>query len=729
MSRASTLFFVKLSLLAVGLAVAGASLAPVVSAALGKMAPLHVWWFAMLACGLCAAAAAAGTRWFWPAVLAATLLIGTSSQFGLMRIEVFEFINIRPKTNYSYLMFLGIVFQAAVTGAMVLRQGMISGTLRRVSALGPAKAALLAVLILGFSVTVMRYVAIKDPVAYGIQIVLAGGFLALNFANLCAMAASVSAEPLGDLVARVSDRISLPGAAESVRPYDRRLPYAVALWTLVVTCLLCLFAFERIPHVIDEALYLFQSKYFVQGRISVPAPPVSKAFLIFLVDFVDGRWYSIMPPGWPLVLAIGTALNVPWLVNPILAAACILLAHGVFCRVSGRGTANLIIVLIAVSPWFLAMSASLMSHTLTLAAMLAAWWLLLKARDDGWFWGAVLAGASMGIVFLTRFLDGLIVGVLTGLWTLSFLTDRSRWRVVLGYSLGCIVVGGLIFPYNDQLTGDPLLTTLTKFFDDLWHPGADRMGFGPDIGPGPESAWVAELYPGHSPLEGLIHSQHNLQVVNRELFGWGIGSLAFVFIHALWGRWSRTDWYMAAIIVAVIGALSMFWFSGGFYIGVRYWFIAFLPFVVLTASGIRTLAARLSHIDGSVLAVQRLGFAVAVLCLFSAGSFMTWRAAAKYYGYRHFHTDYREMAKRPELAGSLIIVKATSSDDYVSAFLNNTPDLSGPGPLFARDLGRASNRALVAAFPDRPIYFVEGRSRTGRKAYIARGPVPASAVR
>jgi len=694
----------------------------------GGLSVVHQWWLATAGGGVCLIAAAVGTQWLSTAVLAAALLVGGSAQLAVTRLEVFHFIYIRPTANISYFVLLSIAFQGAATAALLLRPARLAGIFRFLRALGPWRTALLAVLLAAFSMSAMRYIGSGDFREYLVQLFMASAFVLLNLGTTVAIALSAPAPALGALAGRVAGAVSLPAAAERLRPFDRRLPAIVALWVLVAASLVSIFGFERIPHVVDEAVYLFQSKYFLQGEISAAAPSVVKPFKIALIDFIDGRWFSIMPPGWPAVLALGTAVGLPWFVNPLLAAACILLAHGVFRRVTDRGTANLIVVLLAVSPWFLAMSASLMAHTLTLAAGLASWLLLLRARAAPSLALAFLAGLSMGLVFLARYLDGVVLGVLTGLWTLTFLADRAQWRVVVGYGLGCIALGALVFPYNLALTGDALLTTLTHYFNDLWHVGADGYGFGPNIGPGPGSNWQGELYPGHSPTEALIHFQHNSQATNRELFGWGLGSLIFAFVHLLWGKWSRTDLYMGAVVVAIVGALSCFWFSGGFYIGARYWFLILLPLAVITASGVGTLARRLEAFRGGAFAAPRVGVALAVLCVFSVGAFLPWRSVDKYPHYRNFNTDYRELVKRHDLTGSLVIVKASSLDDYTSAFILNAPDLSGPGPVFARDLGSASNRALARAFPGRPIYLVAGRGRDGTRARIVAGPLAADAL-
>ena len=64
--------------------------------------------------------------------------------------------------------------------------------------------------------------------------------------------------------------------------------------------------------------------------------------------------FSIFPPGWPAFLAVGVALGAGWLVNPLLAAACVPLAHRVFLGLADRRTADVGVTLMAVSPAVLA---------------------------------------------------------------------------------------------------------------------------------------------------------------------------------------------------------------------------------------------------------------------------------------------------------------------------------------------------------------------------------------
>jgi len=378
---------------------------------------------------------------------------------------------------------------------------------------------------------------------------------------------------------------------------------------------------------------------------------------------------------------------------------------------------------LAVSPWFLALSGSLMSHTLTLALLLAGWLLLLSARDAarGRTLKALLAGAAMGLLFLTRPVDGLVAGGLTGLWTLSLLRRQGGLRIVVAYGLGCLMLGALIFPYNQHLVGDPLLTPIEDYYNRLWHPGSNRLGFGADIGPA--NGWSGiDPWRGHSPLEALAWTQLNAYALNVELFGWSVGSLALVFAHLVWGRWKGLDLAMAAVVGAIVGAIALYWFNDAYNFGPRYWFVGFVPLVWLSARGAQSLAGRLL-LSGGEDAVRRFAAVLAMLALFGGGAFTTWRAATRYFEFRSVHADYRALAGRPELAGALVLLEAGAKQEFASAFALNPAEASSPAPLFARELGAGSDAAVTAAYPNRPVYHVAGRTPAGARPRIVSGPV------
>lgn len=630
---------------------------------------------------------------------AAAFVAGASAQLGLTDPLWFGSLVLRPHGAFALLCYATVAAQAGVAAALLLTGGRLATLWRGACGLGVARVVLLTVLMLGSLVAPMGFLHRHEYGAFGKQLIAAAAFLAINGATLAAFAMLLPRQWLAAITAGL-DRVKASAG--------KRLPWLAALWVFAVTLILNLLAFDRMPRIPDEVAYLFQAKTFVLGHLYVPAPDGAMAAALGYdwIAIADGKWYSIFPPGWPAVLAVGVALGLPFLVNPLIAALTIPVGHACVSRWVSPRLAVVVTLLLAVSPWYLATGASLMSHSLTLLLVLSAWLLMLTEgprRLPAWF----AAGCLMGWLFLTRPLEGLTIGVLTGLWAMARADLRSPrgWTTVGAYGLGCALVGALIFPYNQMLTGDALATPIDRYFDLLWHPGANRLGFGADIG-SPDRWGGVDIWPGHSPLEALIQAQFNLRSLNIELLGWAIGSLAFAFAHFIWGRLSRTDWCMVAVIAVTVGAYALYWFNGGFYIGPRYWFMALWPMLFLSARGLQTAVGTLRG-SGVTDSRDRIAALALLLSAVAVVSFLPWRAATRYWEFRGFHDGYRTLARSGAFDRSLIFVRNGGDiSEYGSAFMLNAPDLAGP--IFLRDRGATDNAAISARYPDRTVAVVDG---------------------
>src|SRR6185503_18625129 len=77
--------------------------------------------------------------------------------------------------------------------------------------------------------------------------------------------------------------------------------------------------------------------------------------------------------------------------------------------------------------------------------------------------------------------------------------------------------------------------------------------------------------------------------INTELLGWATGSLFLLLVWLSSGRTRRSDWEMVAAAGMVAGIHSFYYFSGGPDFGARYWYLAIIPCLALTARGIEYL--------------------------------------------------------------------------------------------------------------------------------------------
>lgn len=714
---------------AVRLAVAGCAVALGAFGLIGYATPgalqrPEYWWITVLACAALPIAATAGTAWMRAGLVAATFMAGFGAQLSIRDPLWFQRVSVRPSSEFSYIVF-GVIALQGLTAAWIWQS---SGTARQmgrvVAALGPWRVLLVAAVLFLASRSVMLAVASNDAREYVVQLIVALTFLGLNLASFVALLTALPERGLQTLSARVAATISLPGGGDEARRFDRVFLACVAGATFAVCSLVALLAMDAIP-LLDDSHYRFQARYFARGMVALPLPPSPEAFHVYLLDSYGDRWFSTTFPGWPMALALVEPWGLSWLLNPLLAAGSILMLHRFVRAFTDRGTANLAAFLMAVSPWYLSMSATQLLHTFTYALILGAWLLLMKARERPSVVLPLLAGGFMGWLFLTRPLEGALMGVLTGLWTLTFLKERRQWKTVISYALGCIAVGAAIFPYNAYLTGNPLSTPITVYLDRLWGPGANSIGFGPNRGAVPRWGELDAL-PGHSPLEALINIQQNLQEVQVSFLGWGGASLVFALIYMVWGKWTRFTTAMALICILTIALYSLYWFVGGFYAGARYWFLALVPLLIFTALGIVTCARKFAGMFPEGMAAQRIGVGIAFLGFCSIFVFESWLAFNRYPEYNGYHADYYQMSRQDRFRDSLIFIrseKGVEDREYGSAFWLNDFAEGAHSPIFARDLGAASNREIAAAYPDRKIYFVDGRSKQRPRVTVTRGPL------
>lgn len=479
----------------------------------------------------------------------------------------------------------------------------------------------------------------------------------------------------------------------------RLSPLVPATVTLIVSLILCFFAFERMPHTIEEMAYLFQAKTFAGGALVAPAPPQAAlaAFEYPMIEIKDGQWYSATNPGWSVALALGVLAGGPWLINPLLAGLSVLLAHGIASRLAGRDQADMVAMMMGAAPWALAMAASLMPHTLVLFLMLFAWWMILRAGEQaqGALRRLFIAGLAMGWVFATRPLDGLVVGGLTGLWLLAIAPMGGVGRALI-YGLGCVGSGGMLLVYNARMTGSMLVQPVQVYFDRVWGIGANGFGFGETIG-APASMGRLDLWPGHSPLEALLNTINLTANLQLDFMGWSVGSLALILCYLLWQRPSRADIAMMVVIAAIVGAVMLYWSADSYYIGPRHWFLALFPLCYLSARGFQAIRQRFP--DQDELAFVRIDSLFWYACLFGLCVFLPWRAVTKYYEFDNFHPSVREAVADGTFEGKLVLV--TQAGDPASVLMLNDPWLRGT--VYLNDTGTLDEAALSAALGGRGV--------------------------
>ena len=395
---------------------------------------LECWWLMIASMAIFVVGAAVRTPWQMAGIAAAIFLTGFGAQLALRDPYWFQHVRF-GSTTFSYVMMAVVFIQVVGPVLILMRQRVPKQLIRVCSDLGWVRVSLFVLVLVAASKGAMDFVAVGNYPRFTKHLIIGSVFAGLNIANFVAILVALPDAKLAELRARMAQSISLPGSGDEIRKFDRVFLIGLAAALFVLSILINLVSFKAVPH-LDDILYLFHARYLADGLFALPIPPSTDAFNHYLMDTYQDRWFVTTFPGWSLVLALGVKIGAPWIINPLLAALSVLLLHSFMKTMTDRGTANLAILLMAVSPWYISMAATQLIHTFTYALILGAWLLLLKARGRPSVILPFLAGVLMGWLVMTRPLEGFFMGVLTGLWALTFLKDKKQWQTVLAYGAG-----------------------------------------------------------------------------------------------------------------------------------------------------------------------------------------------------------------------------------------------------------------------------------------------------
>jgi hypothetical protein len=451
--------------------------------------------------------------------------------------------------------------------------------------------------------------------------------------------------------------------------------------------------FGAIPHIEDSVAQYFHAKLMAQGQVTMPSHPLPEFFDAPTI-INDGRWHSQYPPGHIAILAIGHLFGVPWLINPLLAGLAVIAVYYLALALHGARTARVASLLAALSPFILFMSAEYMNHATGLLFTTLFALNFVKADRERSLGRAVLAGASMGMVFLTRPYSAAVIGVpfvVYGLW---------RWpRDVKGY-LRSYVTMGIVFAcffgaqlwFNHATNGDPFVYGYERL-----HGPTHRPGFG-EI----STQYGIEV---HSFCRGVEQACSNVRDLSQMLFEWPITSLVFIVVALLCLRVSA--WHlvflcsMAGLVFAYI-----YHYALGIAFGPRFYYEVVGLLIVVSAYGVMQTPRLLLAVLGlpwrrrAVFATTAALIGVFFLYGLIANLPARWRGYEYYWGVHSFFLH--KIEKQYQFENALVFVSAT----YRNVYTRNPPTEDAP-VIYARDLG-TRNQALMEHYPQRDVYQQHG---------------------
>jgi hypothetical protein len=439
----------------------------------------------------------------------------------------------------------------------------------------------------------------------------------------------------------------------------------------------------------DENVYSFMARTFASGRLYLPSMPEPvRPFFDNHLIINDGKWYGIYFPGHPALLALGERLHLMRWVPAVSAALTVPLTFAVGRRVFGQRAALLALPLLALSPFFILSSATLLAHStagLLLMAFLYATLRVLERPERAAWWLA--AGLALGWTGLTRPLSA---GAFALPWLVLLamsLRRRAGSRAWAGPALFCLVGAAsvaLLGAYHMALSGDP--------FTSGYHTFGRKVGLSFTQG-----ALVAP-----APYPSLFELGYTLARLNFWLFGWPL-SLAFLPFF----RRAREG---IALLLAPAGVVLLFAVTtvpSINVVGPVHYAELIAPFVLVSASGIEELAqwvrTRLDASAGRILALPiaaTLCALVLYLPLYVGSLSAMGRVARAPY----------DLVEAARLDRAVVFVRSLGALDFPprswAYFPRNPSPALDDRALYVRDLGEERNRVLIRFMPDRTPFWL-----------------------
>lgn len=506
-------------------------------------------------------------------------------------------------------------------------------------------------LVAGISVAISCYIALAlalqrsgianpfDTPIFRHLVLFQDYYTLLPFVAILALALSAPARTLGMLAAS----------------WCGRHVWAVALVTTAVLAAGTHAVYHNHPLSMDEYSQLFQSEIFAQGRLTGQFPPALVDWLVpprlqgwfMRVSVETGAVVSAYWPGFSLILTPFTALGVPWLLNPLIGGATILIMHRIALLLfEDAESAGFVVLLTLASP---AVTINALSYYAMSAHLLAsALYVLLLVRPTPR--RALLAGLTGSLALVLHNPAPHLLFALPWIAWLALRPGSLRERLgnlgalLAGYLPLCLLLGwGWSFFLESLSLRQPLAAIAS--------PGsAGRMALN-------SLQSIAAIAPG----SGL-----GIQLLGFcKLWIWAVPGLVAVAALGAWRLRKQQGYWLAMIGSALLTYFAYFLvrFDQGHGWGYRYFHAAWLVLPLLAAG------AALDKRAPSPLHAYLAGCAVLSLAILTAFSALQVE--------RHISRHLSQVPTAAKGSARVVIVDHTTGY-YTWDLAQNDPFLRNP---------------------------------------------------
>jgi hypothetical protein len=427
---------------------------------------------------------------------------------------------------------------------------------------------------------------------------------------------------------------------------------------------------QRFPISGDDYSYMYQAKLFAAGKLYAEdalydhASPLHNCVGTSCLKDFHGHRFSQYPPGWPLILAIGAALSVPWIVNPLLGALLVFLMLRYVERQMGKELVTVTWLLLTLCFFFVYYAASTRAHIVTALFVFSAFLAYDRSERQSrlaWMW-LLVAGAFLGYSSMIRYIDWIPLGV----WIGASLVYRRNLVGLALFAVGFILLATGNLLYDTLLSGNP------------FQPPTTING---TIGTNGR----------------LVISWAGLQMTGERL-AYLLAIFPPVLLLGVFCRRYRPSPRVKMYLILFLMNVGIYFFyaasAGG--PGPRY-FLAYFPFLVLAVVDL----CRWIYREGTADARQlwRLGLA----CLLIGNVVYLAVEGHTIYGRR----DLERAEKQAGPGKKIFLLKSGSYLTSASDLTRNPPDLSTAENLYFHWCTQSQRDALLELFPGRKVYVYE----------------------
>jgi hypothetical protein len=454
--------------------------------------------------------------------------------------------------------------------------------------------------------------------------------------------------------------------------------------------LIAVWVMRAFPNSADEYGYLFAAKTFLAGRLYNPMPPAYDLFSFSHIIGKEGKWLSQYQPGWPLILAAGHSVGLPfWLITPLCGGALLVALAYLGVKDAGKLGAYIAVCFVAVSPFFAFNAGSYFAHVPCAFFGLVFCYFAAQFLEKASVKTALLSGAAIGAVGLIRAFDVLIFALP---FAVEFLR-KARW---MHYQrLPFILLGGA--PFLMALMYDNYLVTGNSFLQVMqWGKPLLKIGF-PSVDDDGHMHYFSDMLRSTFLRFG-------------EFFEWS--SPAFLAMYGMAVCVKARRGYLRfydCVFPAIVVAYMAFPVSAGNRYGPRYYFEAY-PFMAVTIGWF------FAQLFDRPAQLRHLGFTKAMVGL-AAGHVMTSLVCFAMLTYFirivvNERMDIYDQVMQNDLHHAVVVLRTGTFGTYSTAgvgeLLRNGIDLNGE-VIYARENMQRMGE-LRARFPDRKFYLYEWRA-------------------